>query len=135
MVNNVDSLTDIKTLSDEGIVLRFEEIIDMWSLLRIKDYQLFQRFRSKWFKEVDTNSRYFHASLKSRGRRKAIVDEKFGEDWIERISEIRQEGMRHFTDIFKEPIVDRLCLDNVVHPLYFLVLLVPFSLQELDCHV
>lgn len=41
VVSNLDSLLDLMTLSDEKIQFIFEEIMDIWSLLRIKYSQLF----------------------------------------------------------------------------------------------
>lgn len=78
-----------------------------WSYnLRIK--------RFKWLKECDTNSCYFHVFVKSRTRRNVILSLKVKEIWIEGMSDIRQEAVNHFIEIFKEPNVNRPHLNGVV---------------------
>lgn len=77
-------------------------IVDLWSLLRIKDSQFFQRSRSKWLRECDYNFGYFHAPVKSRSRRNVILALKVIEVWIEGVFDIRHEVVNHFNEIFKE---------------------------------
>ncbi|CAL5208786.1 unnamed protein product [Lathyrus oleraceus] len=130
-VNKVGSLVDLSTLSAEEIDSRYIVVSSMLSLLRIKCSQLFQKSRSKWLKEGDTNSSYFHSSIKSRSLRNTILELKFGEDWIEGVSEIRQEVVNHFTRIFKEPNFERHRPDGIVFYSLsvedILCLLAPFS--------
>lgn len=59
VVNNVDSLVYNRVLFDKKIETRSEVIMTMWSLIRIRVSQLFQRFRSKCLKEGDSNSVFF----------------------------------------------------------------------------
>lgn len=135
-VSRVDSFVDLRPLSAGEIENRSGVLVNMWSFLRIKDSQLVQRSRSKWFKEGDSSSDYFHASIKSIIRRNTILAFKVGEVWIEWVSDIRQEVVNHFTNIFRESNMDRPRLDDFI----FCTLLIngklslsgPFSLQELD---
>lgn len=73
---------------------------------------------SKWLGENDNNFDYFHASVKSRGRRNATITLKVVEWWIEWVSEIMQEVVKHFIDIFKEYSFDRPRLNNVAFDLF-----------------
>lgn len=52
-------------------------------------------------------------SIKSRGRRNSILSLKVRDDWIDGVSEIKQEVVNHFIEIFKESNVDRPRLDGV----------------------
>lgn len=81
-VSKVDSLTDLRPLSTVEIDSRSIALADLWSLLRIRDSQLFQRYRSKRIKDGDTKSSYFHAHVKSRNIKHDILTLKVGEDWI-----------------------------------------------------
>lgn len=89
-------------------------IIDLWFIFRTKNSQLFQRSRSKWFKIGDTNLGYFHAFVKRMRRRNINIVHKVGEVLIKRVYYIRREVVNHFTEIFKEPNVNRCRLDCVV---------------------
>lgn len=132
MVSNVDFLSDLKNICVEKIKTRSKAIENMWSLLRIKYFQLSQRSWSKLLREGNTNSGYFHAFVKSRGRHNDILPLKFKDGWIERVYKIRQEVVKHFYDIFRESNVHRPCLDDVVFRHISkdnnLVLTSPFSL-------
>lgn len=110
----MDSLDDLRTLSIEEIKTRSRAIVYIRSLLRIKYSQLFQSLRFKWLKEGDTCSGFFHACVKSRGRRNAILALKIGVGWIEWVSEIRQDGVEHFFNIFKGPNAYRPHLHDIV---------------------
>jgi hypothetical protein len=39
---------------------------DLWGLLKCRDSQLFQKSRSRWLKEGDANTGFFHASINRR---------------------------------------------------------------------
>lgn len=78
----MDSLADLRPLSTVEINYRSIALADLWSLLRIRDSQLFQRYRSKWIKEGDTKSSYFHAHVKSMNIKHDILTLKVGEDWV-----------------------------------------------------
>lgn len=52
----------ILNLYEKDMEARSRVSVDLWSLLKIKDSHLFQRFKSKWFKKGDINIDFFHAS-------------------------------------------------------------------------
>lgn len=57
--------------------------VDLWALLRLKDSQLFQRFKSRRLKEGDDNSGFFHDSIKSRSKRNSFLALKVDDNWVE----------------------------------------------------
>lgn len=79
-VSKVYSLTDLRSLSIKEIESKSRAIVDLWSLLRIKDFQLFQRSTSKLLKERDINFGYLLVSIKSGGRRNDILSLKVGDN-------------------------------------------------------
>lgn len=93
---------------------------------------MFQISKSKWFKECDSNSIFFHTSIKSRSRRNVILSLKVGEVWLEGVSESRliifQRSSRSqiSIDLFWMSQSFALSVENN------LLLIVSFSSHELD---
>jgi len=56
-----------------------------------------QRSRSKWCKEGDANTKFFHNCVKGRNSRNAIKASKVGERWVQSPSEVRREIVEYFT--------------------------------------
>lgn len=64
--------------------------------------------------EGDYNYSFFHSFIKSKNKINAILAQKMGEIWIERVFDIKREVVNHFTEILKEPNIDRPRMDGVV---------------------
>jgi hypothetical protein len=63
---------------------------DFWSQLHFKESLLKQKSRMRWVKEGDSNSRYFHESIKSRRRRNQLVALKNGDNWVQGVEEVKE---------------------------------------------
>jgi hypothetical protein len=109
---------------------------DLWRLLKSKEVLAVQRSRVKWFKDGDTNSKYFHRCLKVRERRNAISCLKAGERWIDTSAEIFDEVTSFFKNHFSSLDWARPKLDGVVFPsissVENLLLMSPFLLEEIE---
>jgi hypothetical protein len=66
---------------------------ELWNTLKSIDAMTFQHSRSKWLKEQDTNSSYFHNCIKARNRRNKMVALKALIGWIEGSIQVREEVM------------------------------------------
>jgi len=115
----VEFLQDMDLKAELGsITLREREesvqgFVDLWELLKSKDSHLFQRSRSRWLKEGDANTTYFHASVKLRRKRNSILVLRFDDRWVESVEDVRTEIVSYFSNHFAETLVDRPQLDGV----------------------
>jgi hypothetical protein len=67
-------------LCAEEILCRKNLFGDLWKLLKAKDSNLVQRARSRWLKDGDVNSKYFHKRVILRNNRNSIKAVKLGEE-------------------------------------------------------
>ncbi|WJX46635.1 beta-amyrin 28-monooxygenase [Trifolium repens] len=76
----------------------------------------FQRSRSKWLKEGDLNSKFFHNCIKSRLRRNMLVALRTQHGWVEGPSQVREEVVSYFRNHFSNEEWPRPNLDGIVFP-------------------
>lgn len=82
-ISSMDLIMEEGVIAYEGVVSRVKFIIDLWSLLRIKYYHIFQRSKSKWLKEGNDNTTFFYAYFKSGNKRISILDFCVGDIWVQ----------------------------------------------------
>ncbi|PNX82415.1 cysteine-rich receptor-like protein kinase, partial [Trifolium pratense] len=73
-----------------------------WDQLYFKESLIKQKSRLKWVREGDSNSRFFHTSLKSRRRRNQLSFLKRGNEWIQGVENIKMEVKNYFVQNFTE---------------------------------
>ncbi|CAJ2631177.1 unnamed protein product [Trifolium pratense] len=107
---------------------------DFWNQLNYKDNLLKQKSRTKWLKEGDSNSRFFHQSIKGRRRRNQLVALRDGDHWVQGVDEIKKFVKHFFVNNFTEEWSNRPHLDGISFPTLSLndnlFLLAPFSVDE-----
>ncbi|MCH94158.1 LINE-1 reverse transcriptase like, partial [Trifolium medium] len=79
----LDIRSESSGISCEEVVMRKQLFDELWRLLKNIDASIFQRSRSKWLKEGDGNSRYFHSCINARKRGNAISVLRTAEGWVE----------------------------------------------------
>ncbi|GAU48973.1 hypothetical protein TSUD_245640 [Trifolium subterraneum] len=93
-----------------------------------------QQSRSRWLKEGDANTKYFHSVLASRRRGNAISSLQVGSTTVEGVAPIRNAVVSHFASHFKAVNVDRPGVESLsfkrLHPAEVSSLIMPFSMTE-----
>jgi len=115
---------------------KFEEL---WRLLKAKDVMIVQRSRSRWLKEGDANSKFFHRCLKLRASRNAIKALRENDGWVVSPSEVRRKVVAYFKNHVTASTWEHPKLDCVVFARLSEgengSLVAPFSLLEIQAVV
>jgi hypothetical protein len=93
--------------SDVELTLREGLNRDFWRQLHLKESLLKQKSSVRWVKEGDSNSKFFHESIKSRRRRNQLVALKDGEQWVQGVDEVKGFVKNFFEINFSERWVNR----------------------------
>jgi hypothetical protein len=100
-------------LSEVELLLRKTKFSQLWLLLKSKDSLEFQRSRSRWLKEGDANTGFFHACVKSRKRSNTLMALRSGRFWLSHPEDIRREVVTYFHNHFQEVTWERPKLDGI----------------------
>ncbi|GAU38427.1 hypothetical protein TSUD_396070 [Trifolium subterraneum] len=126
-------------LSDTEIVELHRVTSDIHSLSRMNTSICWQQSRSRWLKEGEVNSKYFHSVLAYRQRGNAISSLEVGGFTVEGVAPIRQAVVSHFASHFKAVNVGRPGVDSLTFKRLQLAevgsLTKPFSLEEVKAAV
>jgi hypothetical protein len=135
-IKDFDLKAEAGTLSLEDEEAQKHSLASMWKLMRYKERQIFQRSRSRWLREGDANTNFFHNCVRQRRRRNSIVALKVGDRWVESVPEVRAAIMDYFKIHFSESLSNRLTLDGMTfHGLAednVVMLSTPFSTAEIE---
>lgn len=88
-------------------------IAELWDKVSMKENLLCQKSRSRWLKEGDANSAFFHTCINSRRRLNNIMALQVDNGWLVKVEEVKQEILNHFSKQFSENKWDRPHLDSV----------------------
>ncbi|XP_045791549.1 uncharacterized protein LOC123886261 [Trifolium pratense] len=107
---------------------------DFWRQLHLKESLLKQKSRTRWVKEGDSNTRYFHESIKSRRRRNQLMALKDEDHWVHGVKEVKGFVKNFFENNFKENWENRPNLNGITfHSLSDednFSLMAPFTVDE-----
>lgn len=101
-INRSDLAGEIADLTEEEISLKRNDFVILWDLMRKKESLDFQKSRSKWIQQGDSNSRYFHNQMKLRKRKNQITGIQSQNSWIVNPAEVKEHIKDFFANQFKE---------------------------------
>ncbi|KAH1203108.1 putative ribonuclease H protein [Glycine max] len=86
---------------------------ELWEKANLHESIMRQKSRSKWIKEGDRNSSYFHKLINYSRRRNALRGLMIDGAWVEDPSLVKAEVLQHFQNRFQEPHAHRPNLDGI----------------------
>ncbi|MCI00522.1 transposon TX1 putative protein, partial [Trifolium medium] len=135
-IKEKDLRGEMLDLSDSDVELRKHHFSELWHLLKSKESMIVQRARSRWLREGNANSRYFHNIMNSRGKRNSIRALELEGGWTEDPTLIRQAAVCFFKNQFQTHQWQRTQLEGVEFPSLSqeenVRLIRHFSLEEIE---
>ncbi|WJX28141.1 hypothetical protein P8452_16895 [Trifolium repens] len=115
-IKTLDLKSETMGLEDYEVVERKKLFVELWKTLKNLDALNFQRSRSKWLKEGDANSKYFHMSINYRVQRNRMVALRTTDGWVEGSSQVRDAVVSFFRNHFDNVEWSRPSLGGIVFP-------------------
>jgi hypothetical protein len=81
-IEELDAKSEMGMLTMQEVEDRRLKFAELWRLWKSKESMLLQMSKSKWLKEGDANSKYFHRCIKSRALRNGIKTLNVGNKWV-----------------------------------------------------
>jgi len=132
----LDVRGEVVELNGEEVQRRKSLFGDLWRILKAKDANMVQRARSRWLKNGDANSKYFHKCVKLRHSHNAIKALRVGEEWVQSPMEVRRVVVEYFRNHVAASEWVRSKLDGVPFATIGVdenaSLVAPFSLEEIE---
>lgn len=135
-IEELDVKGELGLLTPEEVESRKWKFDELWKLLKSREASLVQRARSKWLKEGDANSKYFHRSVKLRAQCNSIRALKVEGVWVQTPEEVNGAVVEYFKKQVATTNWERPKLDGVVFEKLSESknrgLIAPFSMEEIE---
>ncbi|GLU12860.1 hypothetical protein SLE2022_295180 [Rubroshorea leprosula] len=100
-VEHADLKNEDFDLDDFEILQRQEGFQNMWDILRKREMIWKQKSRSKWVREGDANTRFFHRIANGRKAQNHITGLWCDGCWVEEPIQVKKEVVNYFSKIFQ----------------------------------
>ncbi|GAU21871.1 hypothetical protein TSUD_33680 [Trifolium subterraneum] len=135
-IGDLDCKGEEVGLNTQEIERRKEKFGVLWKLLKSKEALMFQRARSKWFKEGDANTKFFHGSVKSRVKSNLISALRVDNIWLDSPISIKEAVHSFFENHVSSSHIVRPHLEGVNFPTISeadnSILISSFTLEEIQ---
>jgi len=135
-IEELDLKGEEGTLTSLEVDIRKSKFEELWKLLKSKESSLVQRSKTKWLKEGDENSKFFHRSVKLRANQNSIRALQVEGGWVQTPEEVRGEVVEYFKRQVASPCWERPRLDGVNFGMLSEEenrnLIAPFSMEKIE---
>ncbi|GKV28626.1 hypothetical protein SLEP1_g37648 [Rubroshorea leprosula] len=100
-IEQVDMQNEVADLEEFEIVKRQEGFDEMWDCLRKRELIWKQKSRSKWVREGDANTQFFHRVANGRKTQNSIAGLMCDGGWIEDPDAVKNETVKYFRSCFQ----------------------------------
>lgn len=112
-LNKLEEDTTDRHLNHHELVTRKQLQEELWVAAQSHESLLRQKVRSRWIKEGDCNSRYFHLMINVSRRNNCLKGLMIDGAWIEEPATVKEAVRRFFSQRFQEYDFDRPRLDGI----------------------
>ena len=117
-LNKLEENTIDRQLSPQEMLSRKQLQEDLWVATQSHESLLRQKARSRWIKEGDCNSRYFHLMMHASCRKNCLKGMMIDGSWIEEPIRVKEAVRLHFSQHFQEsdhhrPRLDGICFQTL----------------------
>ncbi|XP_058768539.1 uncharacterized protein LOC131642278 [Vicia villosa] len=104
----------ISQITDEVSLERSRKQEELWKNIHYKERILQQKSRTRWVREGDNNTKFFHATLRARYKRNALISvRRRNGEVVETVQEVKEEVRNQFAARFQEVAVPRPSLHSI----------------------
>ena len=119
-LNKMEVSTIDRQLSPQELLIKKQLQEDLWVAAQSHESLLRQKARSRWVKEGDCNSRYFHLMINASRRSNSLNRVWIDGAWIEEPTRVKEAAKLFFFHRFQEvdqhrPRLDGICFQTIGH--------------------
>ena len=112
-LNKLESDTADRQLTSQESMKRKNLQQDLWTAAQKHESLMRQKARSRWIKEGDRNSRYFHMLINSHRSTNTLNGVLINGSWVEEPNRVKEEVRSFFQQRYQEPMQSRPVLNGV----------------------
>ena len=113
-LNKLETNTGDRHLTPNEMMTRKQLQEDLWRAAQSQESLLRQKARSKWIKEGDCNTRYFHLMMNASRRNNSLRGVWINGAWSEEPARVKEEVRSFFMQRFQEPDQHIPRLDSII---------------------
>lgn len=112
-LNRFEEMTMDTQLSSQETRVRRQLQANLWVVAHSHESLLRQKARSRWIKEGDCNSRYFHLMMNASCRHNLLKGIMSEGGWVDEPQKVKEVVKDFFQKRFHEPVLIRLTLEGI----------------------
>ncbi|XP_048491257.1 uncharacterized protein LOC125492645 [Beta vulgaris subsp. vulgaris] len=138
-IQHFDDLSNERDLDSQELELRKQAQTDLWQWIKRKELYRAQNSQTRWLKEGNRNTKFFHDVASNKRRKNTIGSIDTDGETMNDPSRIKSEAVNFFKNIFRDnfasrPVFEDLQFNQLSHE-QATSLTQPFSNEEIDAAV